>query len=406
MTHDARILVGLLRDHLAAHDRSLSFLFGAGTSSSVNAAPLDASGNPIGYKPLIPAVAGLTDACKSAVDALGLKQAGAWTKLCAECTEFGFAVNIETVLGRIRSKLDAIAAADFLDGLSRSEWLALDEAVRATIAALAAPASASIPDKLPHHDFARWVKHASRRQAVELFTTNYDVLFELSFDRLRVPHFDGFIGSQNAYFSPDIIEAENLLPSPSWIRFWKLHGSVSWTKESVAGEERVTRGKPSGSGEMILPSHRKYDESRKQPYRALMDRLGKVVSRSESLLVTSGFSFGDQHINAMVLDALDQHPHSHVVVLSFDSVSHTHHVARWAAERQNILLVGPNAGVIAGRYGEWTVSGTPDKQLVEATAGAVVPDAALAGGVRVTVGDFNAFSAFLSGMLPRHGVAP
>ncbi len=39
ITHDPRQVSEDLRNHLAMHDRRLSFLFGAGTSSAVNIAP-------------------------------------------------------------------------------------------------------------------------------------------------------------------------------------------------------------------------------------------------------------------------------------------------------------------------------------------------------------------------------
>lgn len=42
--HDPQRVVELLRDHLAAHDKQLLFLFGAGTSSAVNTAPAPAAG--------------------------------------------------------------------------------------------------------------------------------------------------------------------------------------------------------------------------------------------------------------------------------------------------------------------------------------------------------------------------
>ena len=153
---------------------------------------------------------------------------------------------------------------------------------------------------------------------------------------------------------------------------------------------------------MILPSHRKYDESRKQPYRSLLDRLGRVLARKDALLITCGFSFGDQHINAIVLDALDQHPRTHLITFSYGDIDENHHVAKWASSRPNIIHAGPNAGVIVGRFGTWQVSVKPDAQLEEATGGLVRADPHRPDEVRLHAGDFNAFCAFLMSM----GMAP
>lgn len=391
MEHDARALVGLLRDHLASHDRAVSFLFGAGTSSAVNVAPP-------GFRSLIPAVAGLTAECKVEVENLGALQADAWVKMCGECTALRLDPNIESLLGRIRSKLEALAPSDSINGLTYDQWTVMDSAIRKRIAQLAAPARAAMPKVLPHHDFTKWVRNTTRRQPVEIFTTNYDVLFETAFDELRVPHFDGFVGSQYPYFSPESVESDDLLPSAAWIRFWKVHGSVSWIVETVGTEQRITRGRANDTGEMILPSHRKYDESRKQPYRSLLDRLGRVLAREDSLLIACGFSFGDQHINAIVLDALEQRPRTHLVILSFIDVDPAMQIVKWAIERTNVMVVGPNGGVIAGRFGTWTVTGVPDAQLTLATGGLVVADPTKPSGIRLCVGDFNAFCAFLASM--------
>lgn len=391
MNHDVKAMVAMLRDHLAAHDRPISFLFGAGTSCAVN---LD----PQGFKPLIPAVAGLTDACKAAVEAMGPGETAGWEHVHQDCLAVLLPPNIESILGRIRAKLEALTNTEVLGGLTKAQWEAVDATIRRRIAQLASPSATDIPAELPHHAFARWTRNTSRRCPIEVFTTNYDILFEASFDQLRVPHFDGFVGSQFAYFSPETVENDLLMPSPAWVRFWKLHGSVSWTMERVRSEYRITRGRANLGGEMILPSHRKYDESRKQPYRSLMDRLAKVLAREDSLLVSCGFSFSDQHINAVVLDAVEQHPRTHVIILCYLPLKDTDELVRWACQFPNILVIGPNAGVVSGRYGTWIVSGKPDAQLAEASGNLIRLDQTSATGFCVQAGDFNRLCGFLTHM--------
>lgn len=391
MTHDASAFVGQLRDHLAAHDRPVSFLFGAGTSCCVNTGLAGSSA----FSPLIPAIAGMTSACKNAVEACGAKQKSAWAKLAAECVDLKIPANIESILGRIRTKLDAVTGTDQVTGLDRAGWQALDATVREEIARLVTPNASSIPAAIPHDDFANWIKNTSRRRPTEVFTTNYDVLFERSFDMLRVPHFDGFIGSQHAYYCAEAVEDEDFLPPPSWVRYWKIHGSVSWTLEQLGSEQRITRRSPSKTGEMILPSHRKYDESRKEPYRSLMDRLTTVLGHQDSLLVACGYSFSDQHINSIIFDALEQHPRTHLVALMFGSIDENLPLAKRAANMSNILVAGRNAAVISRRFGSWSVNGKPDAQTTEATFGLVRADPQDADFPHVHAGDFVSLGGFL-----------
>ena len=76
VTHDPRQIVETLRNHLASHDKRIVFIFGAGTSCAVNIAPKDKP-----YKPLIPAVEGLTKLCKAAVEENNEAFKPAWQSL-------------------------------------------------------------------------------------------------------------------------------------------------------------------------------------------------------------------------------------------------------------------------------------------------------------------------------------
>ena len=87
-----------------------------------------------------------------------------------------------------------------------------------------------------------------------------------------------------------------------------MHGSVTWRKETIGGRVRVVRGSPDQSGEMILPSFQKYDESRQQPYASFTDRLSRFLETDDALLVVCGFGFGDQHINNLILRSTGKPP--------------------------------------------------------------------------------------------------
>ena len=399
VTHDPQRVVELLRDHLAAHDKQLLFLFGAGTSSAVDTAPPPAAGVKPIHMPLVPALAPMTAECKVAVEALSAKHGVAWSALEAECTALDLAPHIENMLGRIRLKIDAAGVGDEVLGLSNDQLETFEGAIRGEIVRLSSPAEASIPSHLPHDDFAMWVRHARRKHPVEIFTTNYDVLIERSLEHARVPVFDGFVGSYAPYFSPDAIENDLTMPGYEWSRLWKLHGSINWDLRQGS----VVRTTGACAGEMILPSHRKYDESRKQPYLALIDRLARSMAREGALLITCGYSWSDDHINAVILAALDTHPANHAIALVYPELADLPHLCTLAEKRENLVVVGPLEGILRRERAEWALP----RQINDATASFLdiafdsdaLPDngsGPVSGQMRL--GDFNWFCKFVVAM--------
>lgn len=405
--HDPRKAAELVRNHLATHDTPISFLFGAGTSACINIAPKAPANTKPTYTPLVPAVELLTTQCCEAVKKLGKSFTKAWDALIPECDALHQHPNIENILSRIRSKIDALGDGDKPLGLSKDHLNQLEACIRKEIARCASPQDSLIPKSLPHDLFALWVKQTTRHIPVEVFTTNYDILLERSLERANVPVFDGFAGSYEPYFNTECVDDESLMPGPGWVRLWKLHGSVNWHISETNDTKRVLRKEVSPAGEMILPSHRKYDESRKQPYLALIDRLGKALARDGALLVTCGFSFSDQHINALLYGVLDNRPLSHVLCFQFSTLEVDDPLVRASSVRPNFLLFGPNAAVINGTWGEWRLrepvdnttypfldvffdsDGEPDTNK-RATTG------------RMRLGDFNWLGRFLRDMGPSH----
>ena len=264
---------------------------------------------------------------------------------------------------------------------------------------MSSPDETSIPSRLPHDDFAMWVRNARRKHPVEIFTTNYDVLIERSLEQARVPVFDGFVGSYAPYFSPDAIESDITMPGYEWSRLWKLHGSINWELRRGA----VVRTTGQCAGEMILPSHRKYDESRKQPYLALIDRLARSMAREGALIITCGYSWSDEHINAVIRAALDTHPANHAIALIYEDLADLPHLCTLAQDRENLVVVGPRQGILKRDRAEWALP----RQIDDATASFVdiafdsdaVPDDG-AGPVpgEMRLGDFNTFCRFLVAM--------
>lgn len=406
ISHDPRQAIEDLRNHVAAHDRPLSFFFGAGTSCAVNTAPQAAPGDRRLHKPLIPALDALTETCREAVAAIGHEDA--WNLLCQQCVSRSQSANVETLLSMIRMKIDALGDGERLAHLSREEFVELESTVCSTIATSVTPPDDSIPDHIPHDDFAVWIKRVNRTAPLEIFTTNYDILLERSLEAVRVPIFDGFAGSHQPFFYPDCLDDDALLPRANWVRLWKLHGSVNWAKSALPTGTRIVRTQPQSSGELILPSHRKYDESRKQPYAAYMDRLRRSLHAEHALLVTCGYSFGDEHINEIIFGALDNQPTCNVIALRFSDLSEDSDLTQAATQRSNLLVMAPNAGVVSTIFGEWRLSRPVDAKthtfMDNAFDSNAVPEeesstaSSLAVTGRMRLGDFNWFGRFLRAM--------
>lgn len=341
----------------------------------------------------------MTTLCKSAVESLSDLHAKAWALLETECAALHLDPHIENILGRLRLKVDAARPGDGALGLDQAQLDSFEETIRNKIAGLASPPESKIPQSLPHDEFARWVRYARRRHLIEVFTTNYDILIERSLERMRVPHFDGFVGSYRPYFSPDAIESDATTPTRDWTRVWKLHGSTNWKLV----DHVAIRLSTVGAGDMILPSHRKYDESRKMPYLALMDRLAKCLSMDGALLITCGYSWNDEHVNATILTAMDNHPGNAVIALLYPDLDALPHLAALADRRDNFLVIGGRQGILRGQRHDWALPRDIDRATAsfvdisfDSDAMPESSDAPVTG--RMRLGDFTAFCAFLAAM--------
>jgi hypothetical protein len=374
-----------LRDHLASHDKPIAFLFGAGTSAAV----VGKDG-----KPLVPAVAELTQHCAEVVQAIGAPFSDAWS-LIVQALDAEHRT-IEDILSSIRQMRAAILPGDTLAGLGDADLQTLEEAVQKAISQEARPAEDRFPDRLPQRALGRWIRRIDRSCAVEIFTTNYDTLLERALEDEWVPVFDGFIGARRPFFSPASLAREAMAPGRRWTRLWKLHGSVTWALDDRGTlGKRIVRGEEQESGELILPSLLKYDESRKQPYVAMTDRLRRVLAdREDAILVTAGYSFGDQHINEVIFEALDANPRLHVFALCFEDPAGA--LAEAATRRTNILALGPNKAIVGGQEGTWALH--DPSTFAGRLAGIFVPtgnpsETTQPGELRL--GDFNVFCALL-----------
>ena len=341
----------------------------------------------------------MTEECASAVGQLPEEHMLAWSALESECAALKLPAHIENMLGRIRMKIDAAGVDDDVLGLKVDGLKALESKIQETIVRLCSPEESDIPSSLPHDEFAIWVRNARRKHPIEIFTTNYDVLIERSLELARVPLFDGFVGSYSPYFSPDSFENDVSMPRYEWARLWKLHGSVNWKMRG----DTVVCSTQKTVGEMILPSNRKYDESRKQPYLALIDRFARSMAREGALLVTCGYSWSDQHINAVILAALDSHPANHAIALVYPELDELGHLCGLAEKYDNLVVVGSKEGILKRERARWALPQQVNDAVASFLENAfqrddVSEDALGPVSGKMRLGDFNYFCKFVSAM--------
>lgn len=136
----------------------------------------------------------------------------------------------------------------------------------------------------------------------------------------------------------------------------------------------------------------------------MLDRLGRVLSdREDTLLVTIDFSFGDDHLNAVVFDALDGRPRLSVVALQHSDPAPDHELVRRAGRHSNLLVYGPKAAIVGGRIGDWRLQEPVDERTAalldipfDSDAKPEKDDVAATG--RFRLGDFHWFARFLDSL--------
>ncbi len=357
--HDPREHIRGIYQILISDKKRIGFLFGAGSSF--------ASGIP---SVRVPAISDMTSQIVTGVKANSTEFASAVDEIREEIGDTLF--NIESLLSSIEAKR-AVIGGGTLNGLTSSDFTNLSAFVKKEVVELV-----SVHKRLPlvdrknlaHSKFSSWVSKARRRHPAEIFTTNYDYLFEISLEDSGIPYFDGFSGSYEPFFCPEAVE--DVEAYPQLVKLWKMHGSLGWTyRES---DKAVIRDQ-SASAESILiyPSHLKYNTSKKQPYVGLIDRLCTFLQQDDAVLITCGYSFGDKHINERIATSLRRGANSHVFAMYYDEYldkdkkkayglnDATNKVRDMATHGTGgkMSVYGLRHAVIGGKFGGWRLRGEP-----------------------------------------------
>ena len=189
-------------------------------------------------------------------------------------------------------------------------------------------------DKVDQADRARrlvggfllpFASRAVTRDRLHIFTTNYDRLIEYGCDFLGLRVLDRFVGNLapvfrasrlgiDLHYNPPGIQGE-----PHYlegvVRLTKLHGSLDWrSMRGPSGGPEVQRcalpfGAPDGHPEipshphehlLIYPNPAKDVETLEYPYAELFRDFAAAACHPNSVMVTYGYGFGDDHVNRVL----------------------------------------------------------------------------------------------------------
>ena len=159
-----------------------------------------------------------------------------------------------------------------------------------------------------------------------IFTTNYDMAIELAAESASLHVRDGFRGFHSRSFTPSSFDLglrnTEALGEAQFgtyeVYLAKLHGSLSW-KSTDNGEaealqipaayqrikEFMDGTKEELESVLIFPSSAKFVDTVGFVYGELMRRLTHFLSRPNVCFFIGGYGFGDNHLNRIILSALN-----------------------------------------------------------------------------------------------------
>ena len=153
-----------------------------------------------------------------------------------------------------------------------------------------------------------------------IFTLNYDTLIEQAGDAEGAVLVDGFVGTLRRVFRPESYDIDFYFPAQTTegrvhrfdraLHLYKLHGSITWHRcepdwENPFGLYTTFYNQDCYEDDVLIyPSPMKYGQALGMPYSELFRRFGNAIAQPQSALFVMGYGFGDDHVNALIRQAL------------------------------------------------------------------------------------------------------
>ncbi len=232
--------------------------------------------------------------------------------------------------------------------------------VAAAIAELFRPLHPS----LDHHvEFVRRLAHRPE-PSVKVFNLNYDPLVERATEQARVRLSDGFVGHEHAFFEPAVFEerigrirgthrGRQFEETAKQIQLLKLHGSVGWYECKTHGIRRCAFAStiPEDTKRLMIPPQwRKASDTMSPPYSALWSTFRGALGQDRvpiNRLVCIGYGFADEHVNAVIENALAR---TDFTVLAFTKELSDEAWTRWSS-KSNVIVVTEKRCSLKGNVG-------------------------------------------------------
>lgn len=221
-----------------------------------------------------------------------------------------------------------------------------------------------------------------------VFTTNYDLAIEWSAEAIDLQIVNGFTGIHNRRFSPQSFDLglRNTLARGE-ARFGiyntylvKLHGSMTW--QEVRGEitenaanaqwssiDDFLEKRTNTTSMMVFPRAAKYMQTVGFAIGELLRRFSEFLVRPQTALLISGYGFGDEHLNRILLSAL-QNPTLQIVVY-LPELNLVDVTQNKPAVQSLIALYSPRITLVGGApeaYFDAFVSNLPDPIIFDEEA--------------------------------------
>lgn len=303
--------------------KNLTFLFGSGCSSH-----RDEDGNEMGIPTMGPLAQGILSSDELAIETAHRYGLTAEVKL-ALLDDLGIDLNDKEYLWNLERLMEVLFGFQFaLAKTANDKFVQAQQTVDTAIDAIKSYVfdtcakgqsqdSAAIVLRY-YQTFYRKLSQRSRSlPRPTIATTNYDLFNELAMDRASIPYINGFLGSVEKRFNPASFRytiAQQLdSTSQRWtsldnlVYFLKLHGSLNWHSAETGlfpVQERPLSKSNDGKAMLIYPTPAKQSASFAAPYSDIFREFQNKVVQEQSALVTVGYSFGDEHVNNIIYQAL------------------------------------------------------------------------------------------------------
>jgi hypothetical protein len=226
--------------------------------------------------------------------------------------------NVETILSKVQQLKSLIFDDKKFNNLSIEDVQTIEKNIKKAIfEKLSIEVSF---DKLCH--LVVWLNFINREYEKEIFSLNYDLLLEKALEKVSLPYFSGFIGNVKPFFIPDSVDDfKGKYVKQSWTKLWKLHGSLNFKKsadEKIFIENNINE---EYENLLVYPSMDKYLSSRKAPFISYLDRFRKYLLENEKVLFVLGYSFGDEHVNEIIINGLNNNTRLSVFVFCYSELT-------------------------------------------------------------------------------------